>query len=211
MHVISRLIIPLLSVFAPLSCATSSSSAHPGAADILYWPVTSSQPEILARISYDPASLKSDVVSYSPPTAVDTEARHASEADPRDLARVGLFTSTPTNPKQWVGSLTSVSSLAASQHHKPTLRIHIGPSNEIYHVSWEVSSSSGATSSSAAGLNVEVVSTEAGPRPHLNRPVVVGPDGKNLEEVVEKTFFQKYWWVFLVITFLAMSGSGEGQ
>ena len=29
------------------------------------------------------------------------------------------------------------------------------------------------------------------------------------EEKVEKNFFQKYWWVFLVITVLALGGSGE--
>lgn len=189
MHV-SQVILPILSLFSPLAFAASPSSAQAGSADILYWPVASSQPSVLARVSYDPASLTSDVVAYSPPRVVDLEAHRDSEAEAQDLVRVGLFTSTPTNPKQWVGSLTSLSLLAENEGQKPTLRLHLGPSNEIYHVSVEASPSSAATSSSAV-LNIELLSSEAGPRPHLNRPVVVGPDGKNPEEIVEKTFFQK--------------------
>ncbi|CAG8905731.1 unnamed protein product [Penicillium nalgiovense] len=44
-----------------ISVANASLSA-----DILYWPLGSPQPSVLAHISYDPASLKSDVVSYHP-------------------------------------------------------------------------------------------------------------------------------------------------
>ncbi|GIK07912.1 hypothetical protein Aspvir_003582 [Aspergillus viridinutans] len=186
----SHAILPFLSLFSSRAFAASPSSAQAGSADILYWPVASSQPSVLARISYDPASLTSDVVAYSPPRIADLEGRRDLEADAQDLARVGLFTSTPTNPKQWVGSLTSLSLLAESEAQKPTLRLHLGPSGEVYHVSLAASSSSAATSSSA-GLNIELLSSEDGPRPHLNRPVVVGPDGKSPEEVVEKTFFQK--------------------
>ncbi|RHZ52728.1 uncharacterized protein CDV56_104916 [Aspergillus thermomutatus] len=186
----SQVILPFLSLFSSQAFAASPSSTQAGSADILYWPVASSQPSVLARISYDPASLTSDVVAYSPPSIADLEGHRDSEAVPQDLVRVGLFTSTPTNPKQWVGSLTSLSSLAESEDQKPTLRLHLGPSNEIYHVSLVTSSPSAATSSSA-GLNIELLSSEAGPLPHLNRPVVVGPDGTNPEEIAEKTFFQK--------------------
>jgi hypothetical protein len=54
----------------------------------------------------------------------------------------------------------------------------------------------------------------SGPVPKLNsrKPTVVGPDGKESPaegEVSEKSFFQKYWWVFLILTVVAMAGSGD--
>ncbi|KAJ5503118.1 hypothetical protein N7463_005992 [Penicillium fimorum] len=165
--------------------------------DILYWPLGSSQPSVLARISYDPASLKSDVVSYHPPKDDQSDS----------LVRVGLYTSTPTNKKQWVGSLVSLSSLASE---KPTFRLHLGPANDVYTVS--LSASSIAAQDSISGPQIDLVSNEPGTQPHLNRPVVVGPDGQNPEQPEEKSLFQRYWWVLLIITFISMSGGGgDGQ
>lgn len=145
--------------------------------DILYWPLGSPQPSVLARVSYDPASLKSDVVSYHPPKDDQSDS----------LVRVGLYTSTPTNKKQWVGSLVSLSSLAASE--QPTFRLHLSPANEIYTVSLSASSTSAQGSTSSP--RIELVSNESGTQPHLNRPVVVGPDGQNPEQPEEKSLFQK--------------------
>lgn len=140
--------------------------------DVFYWPVGAIQPSILARIAYDPASLKSELLSYHPPT------------DARDgLVRVGLYTSTTTNSKQWIGSLVSVASLVGED--QPTLRLHLGPAGDVYHIS---ASSTGAK---ATGPQVELVSSQPGAQPHLNRPVIVNPDGGNTEEVVEKSFLQK--------------------
>ncbi|KAJ5373718.1 hypothetical protein N7517_005724 [Penicillium concentricum] len=165
--------------------------------DILYWPLGSSQPSVLARISYEPASLKSDVVSYHPPKDDQSDS----------LLRVGLYTSTPTNKKQWVGSLVSLSALTSEQ---PTFRLHLGPANEVYTVSLSTSSTNAQDSTS--GPQIDLVSNEPGTQPHLNRPVVVGPDGQNPEQPEEKSLFQKYWWVLLIIIFISMSGGGgEGQ
>ncbi|KAJ6104213.1 hypothetical protein N7523_010533 [Penicillium sp. IBT 18751x] len=141
--------------------------------DIYYWPVGAAKPSVLARVAYDPALLKSELVSYHPPT------------DTRDgLVRVGLYTSTPTNPKQWIGSLVSIASLIGED--RPTLRLHLGPANDVYHVS--VASGTGTK---ATTPQVELVSSQAGAQPYLNRPVVVNPDGEKTEEVVEKSFLQK--------------------
>jgi hypothetical protein len=140
--------------------------------DVFYWPVGAAQPSVLARIAYDPASLKSELLSYHPPTDAD------------GLIRVGLYTSTPTNSKQWIGSLVSAASLIGE--NQPTLRLHLGPASDVYHVS--VASSTGAK---VTGPQVELVSSQSGVQPHLNRPVVVSPDGGNTEEVVEKSFLQK--------------------
>lgn len=144
--------------------------------EILYWPVGAAQPSLLARIAYDPASLKSEVVSYHPPTDA-----------PTDLLRVGLYTTTPTNPKQWTGSLVSFSSLTGDEN-PPTFRLHLDPANTVYHVYLATSSD---TAAKTTGPQVELVQSAPGTQPHLNRPVVVSPDGQNTEEVVEKSFLQK--------------------
>ena len=75
---------------------------------------------------------------------------------------------------------------------KPTVQLHLGPRNEFYHVSVKLSSSlSSETSAAESEPVVELVPSTAGPRPHLNRPIVVSPDGQGPQEVVEKTLFQK--------------------
>lgn len=138
--------------------------------EVFYWPVGSPQPSLLARVAYDPATLKSELVSYHPPASSHN-----------DLVRIGLYTATPSNPKQWSGSLVSLSALTGDD--QPTIRLHLGPSNKPYHISLAASSSSGP--------QVELISNVPGTQPHLNRPVVVGPDGSNPEDVPEKTLFQK--------------------
>ncbi|KAJ5143070.1 uncharacterized protein N7515_001857 [Penicillium bovifimosum] len=163
--------------------------------DILYWPVGSSHPSVLARVSYDPTSLKSDVVSYHPP----------KDDQGDDLVRVGLYTSATTG-KQWVGSLVSLSSLSTDE--QPTFRLHLDSANEAYAVSLAAPSTA---EHSTTGARVELISNESGIQPHLNRPVVVGPDGQNPDQPEEKSLLQKYWWVLLIVTFISMSGGGGGE
>lgn len=168
----------LLTVLGPLwllfTCGLADVST-----DLFYWPLGASQPSSLARVTYDPTTLSSKVVSYHSPNREEHDS----------LARVGFYTSTSTNPKQWIGSLVSSSSLT-DESSRPTFRLHLGPANEVYHVSLAPTSETMAEGQSPLP-RVELVSNTAGPQPHLNRPVVVGPDGQNTEEVVEKSFLQK--------------------
>lgn len=104
------------------------------------------------------------------------------------MVRIGLYTSTSANPSQWIGTLTSravLSKIAAN-----VIRLHLDSSNEIYHVSLTPASASTASSASP-GPVIELVASDAGPRPHLNRPIVLSPDGGNPDEAAEKTLFQK--------------------
>ncbi|KAJ5990903.1 hypothetical protein N7499_011451 [Penicillium canescens] len=179
-------------ILSALSLLVSVNASSP-ATDILYWPVGSTQPSVLARVTYDPASMKSDVLSYTPPKNQDD-----------GLVRVGLYTATATSNKQWVGSLVSLSSLTGNE--QPTFRLHLGPADEVYHVSLAASSAV-----QGSGAQVDLVSNELGVQPHLNRPVVVNPDGGNAEEPVEKSLLQRYWWILPIVFFITMSGGGEGQ
>lgn len=178
-----------LAILAILVCFAVASS-QPTAADILYWPVASPQPSTLARVSYNSTSLKSDVLSYSPPAVAS--GKPPSTEDPfGDLIRVGIYTSTPSEPKHWVGTLTSLSSLTGGGNQKPAIQLHLGPTQQVYHVSLRLSSSSSNTTTTETDPDIELVPTEAGPRPHLNRPIVVNPDGQGPQEPIEKTFLQK--------------------
>lgn len=159
--------------FLLVSCLADTST------DLLYWPVGASEPSILAHVTYDPATLSSEVVSYHPPA---DDARD-------DLVRVGLYTATAASPKQWTGSLVKSSSLKDEGQH-PTFRLHLGPANEVYHVSLAASSDS-KSDAMASGPRVELVRSGPGTQPHLSRPVVVRPDGEHTEEVAEKSFLQK--------------------
>lgn len=167
----------LLGVLALLLVSVVADSVS---TDIFYWPVGAPQPSVLARVAYDPASLESSLVSYHPPST------------PQDgLVRVGLYVPTPTNGKQWTGSLVSGALLTGTgDKNQPTFRLHLGPRNDVYHVSLAAPSTTVSTSEGAGPL-VELVSSDAGPQPHLNRPVVVRPDGEGEEEVEEKTMLQK--------------------
>ena len=53
-----------------------------------------------------------------------------------------------------------------------------------------------------------VVQAVQAPVPVLNRPVELTAEGKVPEKEAEKSFMQKYWWVFLGAAVLAMAGGG---
>ncbi|MCJ1356970.1 MAG: hypothetical protein MMC33_006966 [Icmadophila ericetorum] len=73
-----------------------------------------------------------------------------------------------------------------------------------------------ATTTTTAGTDgkglptFEIVYPKQGPRPVLNKPVALTKEGKVVgkEEVDERGFIQKYWWVFLGVAVLAMAGGG---
>ncbi|PWY64513.1 hypothetical protein BO70DRAFT_356948 [Aspergillus heteromorphus CBS 117.55] len=202
------IISPVLYLVYFLAVAICSES-QPLSAEIFCWPLSSPGPSIVTRISYEVTAQRPELISFSTPTTVDCDYT-GSDGELQGLIRLGLYTSTATNPNQWVGTLVSRSSLIGSDDCKPTLQLHIGPSNKTYHVELQQHASR-AASSTPMSPQLELISYQNGPRPHLNQPLIIGPDGKNADEVFEKTFFQKYWWLFLIIAFLVMSGGGESQ
>jgi hypothetical protein len=170
-----------------ITAVISRSTTLPASADVFFWPIASPQPSLFARIAYDPSTLETSVLSYNPPDDVNRTSV-GGEQGAQDLVRIGFFISTPSNSKQWVGSLISRSSLVAeaiTDENRPRLSLHLSPANELYHVSLSL------PSKYSSSLDVDLVHADVGPRPQLNRPVVVGPDGKDAEELVEKTLFQK--------------------
>lgn len=164
-------------VVVSLLSAVLAVPSAPLSADIFSWSLSAAQPVRLAQITYDPSTLKSTLVSYSPPSGPGADSDS-------DLLRIGLYTS----DKQWAGSLSSVAQLSSVD--APTVTLHLGPDDQPYHVSLSPSTYS---KQQREQPNVEVVRSDraAAPSPHLNKPVVVAPGGTGREELEEKSLFQR--------------------
>lgn len=126
----------------------------------------------LAQIDYDADQTVGTLISYTPPTGSHT-ADH--------LLRVGL---TDAKTGSWRGIVTSAASFA-EQYHKKFV-VHIDEKGEPYHVGF-------GTSAKGAGeeVEVEIVKRNPGPKPALNKPIVLNAEGKLEGKEPEKTFLQK--------------------
>lgn len=127
----------------------------------------------LAQIEYDADQAVGTLASYTPPTG--------SYSDDH-LLRVGL---TDSKTGSWRGIVTSASSFADQYHKKFT--IHVDEKGEPFHVGF-------GTSAKSAGkeVEIEIVKRSPGPKPVLNKPVVLNAEGKLESKEPEKTFLQKY-------------------
>ncbi|KAJ9649466.1 hypothetical protein H2199_000241 [Coniosporium tulheliwenetii] len=125
-------------------------------------------------------------ISYNPHTLNATLKSWTPPTDPLDsstLLRIGLHDPQAPAEASWTGVATSASSLQPTYRKKLTL----------------------FTDSEGRGRR-------EGPRPVLNRPVVLNKEGKVEEAKEEKTFLQKYWWaigLFILVQVLAGGGGKE--
>lgn len=163
---LARLLLLPFAVASTVTLYVSSVSASEGTAII-----PSAIP--LAQIDYDADQSVGTLTSYTPPTG--------SYSDDH-LLRVGL-----TDPKtgSWRGIVTSAASFA-DQYHKKFV-VHVDEKGEPYHVGL-------GTSARSAGeeVEVEIVKRNPGPKPVLNKPIVLNAEGKLESKEPEKTFLQKY-------------------
>ncbi|RMZ71600.1 cyclin-dependent kinase regulator pho80 [Pyrenophora seminiperda CCB06] len=146
----------------------------------------------LAQIEYNADQSVGTLASYTPPTG---------SYSPEHLLRVGL-TDSVSGP--WRGVLTSAASFS-DQYHKKFV-IHVDEKGEPYHIGFRT-----RVKGSEEEVEVEIVKKNDGPKPVLNKPIVLNADGKIDGKEVEKTFLQKYWWalaLFLVVQLVA-GGGGE--
>ncbi|KAH6616656.1 hypothetical protein C7974DRAFT_416774 [Boeremia exigua] len=147
----------------------------------------------LAQIEYDADQSVGTLASYTPPTG--------SYSDDH-LLRVGL---TDAKTGSWRGIVTSAASFA-DQYHKKFI-VHVDEKGEPYHVGF-------GTSAKGAGneVEVEIVKRNLGPKPVLNKPIVLNADGKLEAKEPEKTLLQKYWWalaLFVVVQLASAGGDGK--
>jgi hypothetical protein len=128
----------------------------------------------LAQIEYDADQPVGTLASYTPPTG-----SYASD----HLLRVGL-----SDPKSgsWRGIVTSAASFA-DQYHKKFV-VHVDEAGEPYHVGFTTS----AKGSGSDEVEVEILKRNPGPKPVLNKPIVLNAEGKIDSKEPEKSFLQKY-------------------
>lgn len=126
----------------------------------------------LAQIDYDADTAVGTLSSYTPPTG-SYSAEH--------LLRVGLE---DKESDEWHGVLTSAASF--EQDYKKKFTIHVDDKGAPYHVGF-------STSERGTGdeIEVEIIKRTAGPKPFLNKPIVLNAEGKLDGKEPEKTFLQK--------------------
>ncbi|KAF1953640.1 hypothetical protein CC80DRAFT_142919 [Byssothecium circinans] len=147
-------------------------------------------PVPLAQLDYDVETATGTVTSYTPP-----QGSYSSE----HFVRVGLH---DPKTKSWKGVVTSAASFA--EQYKQKFVVHVDEKGEVYHVGF--SASAKGNGGDKKEVDVEVVKKGAGPKPVLNKPVVLNAEGKIESKEPEKSFLQKYWWaigLFLLVQVVA--------
>ena len=159
---------------------------------IYAWPMTASQPQELAQITYSGSNTgpQASISNYNQPK-ISPEQPSA-----QDLVRVGLYD--PTT-KEWRGIATSAQSFDTKFRQK--ISLHLDLDHKPWHVGFSAQHKPKSTQKvRRQGQEIEVVPQAIAevilptpaPTPHLNRPVVLGPDGKvEAKEEDQKTFLQK--------------------
>ncbi|KAI5288219.1 hypothetical protein KEM54_005383 [Ascosphaera aggregata] len=192
---------PLLLTSAVLSSFLAPVFASSQSLDIYQWPLLSTEsPDRLLSVNYDAASAIATVSSYLPPTG------EATDDDDDALIRIGTLNSASG---KWTGTLTRRSILQSKK--TVILNLYVDTSSsQIYDVSLStVSSSRDARGGSPP--EIKIIPSSSEPVPTLSQPVPTKPDGSTLQQVPEKTFLQKYWWVFVAMAFIGLLGNGEQQ
>ncbi len=181
MQLLTSLLLVLLGVTLTLSKPAGLASIR--STTIYAWPLSSS-PSKLALIEYSPLEPYSSVLSYTPPVL--------PSSNPVELVQIGLYNS---STKTWLGS-TVTSAASFEPEFQGTIRLHINAEGEIWRAAFHSSRKTTPTSQDGSNTEdgkpkVDVVRPAPAPQPHLNKPVVLSPDGKVPEKEVEKSFLQK--------------------
>lgn len=163
-------------------CAITAVAAQQRTAQLYIQPLSpnAAKPEPLAEIAYDPAATSSSsIVTYEPPALDDVE--------PPSLVRIGLY---DTRAEQWLSGTTVASSENFGKGYAPNLILSVDGRGEVLSAAVKgVRIDAGQTRD--FGPQAVVLVEAKGKQPDLNKPIVLSPEGKKVEEV-EKTFLQKY-------------------
>ena len=131
----------------------------------------------LAEIKYNPSTLSAELTSFDLP-----------ELDPEDkLLRVGVY---DVSTSSWKSSTSTTSAESFGKGYSPTLVLSLDAQGGVIGVSLK-SAKIDAGQTRDFGPKVKVLKTMKAPTPALNRAVVLSPEGKLEEPVVEKTMLQK--------------------
>ncbi|KAL7276926.1 hypothetical protein RUND412_000070 [Rhizina undulata] len=153
---------------------------------ILYrWPLSASSPRPWATVKYNPREGKGSLGDLDSVSAKGDE-----------LVRVGVWDGKEDG--RWFGSVV----LEKVLEKNPKVVLRVDEKGDVWHVEVRQGQEEYSTPSIAlARPSPETV-------PHLNKPIVLRPDGKIPEPEAQKTFLQKYWWLLLGAAMLALTSGG---
>ncbi|TWU74145.1 hypothetical protein ED733_005656 [Metarhizium rileyi] len=183
-------------------CAALTVGAIPQTAEFSIQPISSSRqqspPFPFASVSYDLAAIDSSTVtSYDAPEIPDASS----------LVRIGVY---DPKTKSWASGTTVASTENFAKGYSPTITVSVNSRGDVLSAALKgVQIDAGQTRD--FGPKVVILPEGKGPQPALNKPVIVSSEGKKVEEEVEKTFLQKYWWMIGIAVFIALSGGGGEQ
>ena len=169
-----------LTSFVSALCAVTLAVADPRTAQIFIQPFPStSKPEPLAEVSYDPLSLDTtSIFAYVAPDIPESA----------ELLRIGVYDSKSSS---WISGTTVASVENFAKGYSPNILLTVDAKDgDVLSAAVKgVQIDAGQTRD--FGPKAVVLVESKGKQPELNKPVVLSPEGKKVEEV-EKTFLQKY-------------------
>ncbi|KAK3315284.1 hypothetical protein B0H66DRAFT_340214 [Apodospora peruviana] len=194
----------VFTLLSTLLAAAAVASAE--TVSIFLQPITTSNnvppPALLAEVQYTAPS------PTEPPTKPEVTSYEAPDIpDDAKLVRIGIYDSAA---RAWASSTTVVSVDNFGKGYSPHFVLTVSEGGELLGVSVRgVRIDAGQTRD--FGPQAVVVATGRGKQVDLNKPVVLSPEGKKVQEEGEKSFLQKYWWVIAIGAFLLVSGGGDGK
>ncbi|POS84409.1 hypothetical protein EPUL_003987, partial [Erysiphe pulchra] len=157
------------------------------------------QPTKLATISYDSFTFDTEFSSYEAPILSELLSEDHPEANIKYF-RVGIYDVTTAS---WTSSTTLTSVETFAKGYSPTFTINFNREGIIDSVSVK-SHKIDAGATRDFGPKIKVMRMFKGPKPYLNKPVIL-KEGKVEVPEPEKSFLQKYWWLIAAVLMVLVS------
>lgn len=178
----------LTALLAACACAQSVVDQK---VTVFAWPMDASKPQEVGTFIYSTGTTPhSSLTGYKAPSIPAQEGQEPA------LVRVGLQ---DPMTKEWRGVVTSANSFDTKFQQK--ISLHVDLEHQPWHVGFTAYPKPGPTKKLrrrgeepevVPQVVTEVITPEPAPTPHLNRPVVLSPEGKTEgKEEEQKTFLQK--------------------
>ncbi|KHJ32191.1 hypothetical protein EV44_g0178 [Erysiphe necator] len=163
------------------------------------------KPTTLATISFDSYTFDAEFSSYETPILSDLISENRSKSDIKYF-RVGIY---DVVNESWASSTTISSVETFAKGYSPIFIINCNMEGVIESVSVK-GHKIDAGMTRDFGPQIHVLKMSKGPRPYLNRPVVL-KEGKVEAPVPEKSFLQKYWWLIAAALMVIISAKGDSE